>query len=423
MSDSDDRSTVNRPRWPLLPSNPALGWTPYAWLIYLVTLFVQPIVRHAGAIEWALTIVGTVVFLGSYFRGFWAESDARRLTIAIFQFALGLAFTPINSGAAVLFVYSAGQAARLDKPRRALRAIVAVTLVGTAVGVLTNQPVYYLVLAFVVAPLIGAVNMHQSTVARTSAGLRAAHDEIRHLAAVAERERIARDLHDVLGHTLSLIVLKSELASKLANVDTARAIDKIRDVERVARASLEEVRATVCGYRPLLPEEVERARSMLETAAIASRIEIPEIALSRAQEEALAFAVREAITNVVRHSGAHSATIRLAAVDDAYLLEIRDDGSGAECAQCDGAHEPRKRDSLGRHLQRADHRRARAAGAARRENARGFGRAAAAAQSIDLRGRRHHRAVRRDQSDRLDPHRPRPRVKEGSPCFVNCVPL
>lgn len=330
MSDSGDPSTVKSPRWSLLPSNPVLGWTPYAWLIYLVTLFYQPIFRRAGTIEWTLTIVGTVVFLVSYFRGFWAESDARKLTIAIFQFGLGLAFTPMNSGAAVLFVYSAAQAARLDTPQRALRSIVAVTLVGTAVGVLTNQPVYYLVLAFVVSPLVGAVNMHQSMVARTSAGLRAAHDEIRQLAAVAERERIARDLHDVLGHTLSLIVLKSELASKLADGDTARAIDEIRDVERVARAALDEVRATVRGYRPLLPEEVERARSMLETAAIASRIEIPEVALPRAHEEALAFAVREAITNVVRHSGARSATIRLAAVNDAYLLEIRDDGSGGD---------------------------------------------------------------------------------------------
>lgn len=69
---------------------------------------------------------------------------------------------------------------------------------------------------------------------------------------------------------------------------------------------------------------------MLETAAIASRIEIPEVALSPAQEEALAFAVREAITNVVRQSGARSATIRLAAVDDTYLLEIRDDRSGGD---------------------------------------------------------------------------------------------
>jgi two-component system sensor histidine kinase DesK len=209
-------------------------------------------------------------------------------------------------------------------------AIVALTLVGTAVALLTNQPSYYVVLALVVAPLVGAVNMHQATVERMSAGLRAAQDEIRQLAAVAERERIARDLHDVLGHTLSLIVIKSELASKLADRDTLRAVAEIRDVERVARAALDEVRAAVRGYRALLPEEIERARSLLDAAAIESQIDVPALSLTRPQEAALALAVREGITNVVRHARASVAEIHLAAASEGYVLEIRDDGCGGD---------------------------------------------------------------------------------------------
>ncbi|HEX7241749.1 MAG TPA: histidine kinase [Longimicrobiaceae bacterium] len=92
---------------------------------------------------------------------------------------------------------------------------------------------------------------------------------------MAERERIARDLHDLLGHTLSLIVLKSELAAKLATRDPERAVREIRDVERVSREALREVREAIRGYRASLPEEVERARSLLDAAAEIARRELP----------------------------------------------------------------------------------------------------------------------------------------------------
>src|SRR5690606_2971579 len=111
------------------------------------------------------------------------------------------------------------------------------------------------------APLLGAVNYHDARVARANRRLRLAQEQIEHLATVAERERIARDLHDLLGHTLSLIVLKAELTGRLAERDPTRAATEVRDIEHVARQALREVREAIRGYRASVQDEAERARA------------------------------------------------------------------------------------------------------------------------------------------------------------------
>ena len=129
---------------------------------------------------------------------------------------------------------------------------------------------------------------------------------------LAERERIARDLHDLLGHTLSLIVVKSELAARLAESDPTRAGEEMRDVERIGREALAEVRAAVVGYRAQgLRGELDGARRALDAAGVEATVETDLPALPIAYESALALALREAVTNVVRHAGARHATIRI----------------------------------------------------------------------------------------------------------------
>lgn len=119
--------------------------------------------------------------------------------------------------------------------------------------------------------LVAAYGNHASYRRRVAdAQLAAAHAEQERLAAEAERERIARDLHDLLGHTLSVIVLKSELAGKLAGRDPARAAEEIREVERISREALGEVRAAVSGYRGSgLSAELARAKVALDAAGCA----------------------------------------------------------------------------------------------------------------------------------------------------------
>jgi len=146
---------------------------------------------------------------------------------------------------------------------------------------------------------------------------------------IAERERIARDLHDILGHTLSVIILKSELAGRLLEQDPRRAKTEIDDVERISRNALSEVREAVLGYRAGdLLAEFDRAISTLQTAGVVVERSYEAVAMPAAQERVLALALREAVTNVLRHAQATHCRITLRETGGVYQLVLRDDGRG-----------------------------------------------------------------------------------------------
>ncbi len=166
----------------------------------------------------------------------------------------------------------------------------------------------------------------------------AAREEATHLAVMTERLRIARDLHDLLGHNLSLITLKSELAQRLAGSASERLAAEIGDIEQVARTTLQEVREAVSNYRqPTLSNELHGAQEILAAAGIACRYESnggnrdneSDIeTFPTAVEAVLAWAIREGVTNVIRHSHAHSCTIHVTRIGEHASVEIIDDGTG-----------------------------------------------------------------------------------------------
>jgi two-component system sensor histidine kinase DesK len=168
--------------------------------------------------------------------------------------------------------------------------------------------------------------------------------ELNRLAKVAERERIARDLHDVLGHTLSLIALKTELAGRLLskNSDAERARAEMADVENISRQALVEVQQTILGDRSeTLEEELERASSTLRTAGIEVDFQREHLIVDAVHESVLGFALREAVTNIGRHSRASTCHIRLQQSAKECLLEVQDDGRGCrpDEGQKDGPNE------------------------------------------------------------------------------------
>jgi two-component system sensor histidine kinase DesK len=168
----------------------------------------------------------------------------------------------------------------------------------------------------------------------TNVQLRQAREEVGRLAVAEERLRFARDLHDLLGHSLSVIVLKSELAGRLSDADPARAAHEIRDVERVARDALREVREAVAGYRQMgLGQELDRARATLDAAGIQTRVQTAAGRLPALVDSTLAWALREGVTNVIRHSRAGHVEVRVDRSDDRVELELLDDGVG--CEGCD----------------------------------------------------------------------------------------
>ncbi len=184
-------------------------------------------------------------------------------------------------------------------------------------------------MALVLSALLGSVYIHYAQQARLNRKLTLAQEEVEHLAKVAERERIARDLHDLLGHTLSVIVLKSELASRLGEKDPQRAMAEIRDVERISRDALAQVRSAVRGYRPVgLTSELNRTRETLATAGVQVEAALETVPLTPAQESVLALAVREGATNIIRHAQARTCRLGLRSTGSVCELEIADDGRG-----------------------------------------------------------------------------------------------
>jgi two-component system sensor histidine kinase DesK len=160
--------------------------------------------------------------------------------------------------------------------------------------------------------------------------LHEARAELARMAVADERLRIARDLHDLLGHSLSLISLKAELAGRLIAADPARAAKEIAELETVARRSLTEVRQAVTSYRqPTLAAELAAARRMLASAGVAVRMDVPRAySLPPAVDALLAWTVREGATNIVRHAAARHAKIRVGLAGDNVAAELLDDGAG-----------------------------------------------------------------------------------------------
>jgi two-component system sensor histidine kinase DesK len=170
--------------------------------------------------------------------------------------------------------------------------------------------------------------------------LDAARTELARLAVGAERERFARDLHDLLGQTLSVIALKAELAGRLADADPAGAQREINEVRDVARTALGEVRDAVGGYRrPTLDQELDGARAALAAAGVRAEVIRDSVALAPEIDSALAWTVREGATNVIRHAGATVCEIRIAATLEGAQVEIRDDGPG-DCGSLDAGRSP-----------------------------------------------------------------------------------
>jgi len=334
-------------------------WMRYVWLIYLGTLFFQPAFDPTTRpLDWAVVVGLIGVFLPLYFACFRATDDRQILMIVGAMATLGVVGSLLNSGASVFVIYAAAGAAYLTPVRRAVWVIAALVAVVGFIVLISPVPLPWRLLAhaptFIFTMVIGAANVFDAERDRAQRSLRRADEEIERLATLAERERIARDLHDLLGHTLSVIVVKSELAARLAEHDAARAADEMRDVERIGREALSEVRAAVAGYRAKgLRGELEGARRALAAAGVEATIEAEVPALSIVQESALALAVRESVTNVVRHASATHVTIRIGSDQRCVTLEVADDGRGGTAADGAGVTGMRERmAALGGEVQR-----------------------------------------------------------------------
>ena len=192
--------------------------------------------------------------------------------------------------------------------------------------------------------IFGLSNFAFAQQARTNSLLERANSEIERLSQEAERERIARDLHDLLGHTLTVITVKLDLARRLLSHDSDRARNEIVEAEQTARNALAEVREAVSGYRAEgLDAEISRARRSLLSADVKLTTTLAPVNLSSSQVNVLCLALREAVTNIVRHAHATVCHVALLEKDRTIHFTIEDNGLGGQIREGNGLRGMRER--------------------------------------------------------------------------------
>lgn len=344
------KSLLLRWRGRLIPESHGLGWMPFFMLGYLLFLFMPIVLSWLGeSTVWrgplprilGPTLLSVVVFLPIYFAAY-RMTGIPALLCALGIAGIGYALLPFNPFANAYTIYAVGFAAMLGGTLWKRWGLTMAILGGFLFEIFVlDYPIFIFLITLIVAIGVFFGNYHFVESTRKRAELKLSNDEIRRLAALAERERIGRDLHDLLGHTLSLVALKSELAGKLLqrgdSAETRKAAHReIVEVSRVARDALAQVRSAVTGMRAAgIGVELASAKRLLESDDIAFVFAVSAGCLDNGVlpanvETALAMTVREAVTNIQRHAGAQQARVDLKIETDEAVLGIVDDGCGGD---------------------------------------------------------------------------------------------
>ncbi|HET6434676.1 MAG TPA: sensor histidine kinase [Xanthomonadaceae bacterium] len=306
-------------------------WVDAVHLLWSVWVFITPVFGPGYSWRWAvLTALSYPVFLVLYAKVLLAPRR-RAWGYAAAMLALCLALLPVYPSGMSYYIFGCVLLGigRRDRLPAALGRLVLLGALFVAVAWAIGYPPHVLLWIPAVALVVGIIVHVENASHLRDAELKLSQDEVRRLAATAERERIGRDLHDLLGHTLSLITLKLELARKLAARDAEASLRELTEAERVARHALAEVRSAVTGIRSAdLAAELASARLLLESSRTHLDYAPPPPDLPPEIERALALVLREAATNVARHARASRVQVACLREGKAVELIVRDDGVG-----------------------------------------------------------------------------------------------
>ncbi len=313
-------------------------WIATLWLLFLISPFVEGWNRwdHDRDPRGIAGMILTLAFALLYIRVFVDVRGSLRGTAPPIPLTAGAAYVGALTIMGILIVDSVGAAGTATAPFVAVMSVllipvrvaaptVLLIVLGTiAVGWIPGWPDQVGNAFGVMAGALAIFGF--KTVLRRNADLVSAHEVNTRLAVDNERNRFARDLHDILGHSLTVITVKAELAQRLCDIDPVRAKQELADLERLSRDALADIRRAVEGYRELtLPGELARARAALQSAEIAPDLPQSTDEVPTELRELFAWTVREGVTNVIRHSRARRCEIRLSP----HGVEVRDDGAGA----------------------------------------------------------------------------------------------
>lgn len=315
-------------------------WTGGVHLLWSLWVFFTPLLGDGYDLHWvALTLLSYPLFLWLYARVIFG-SRRHGWRYALGMAALSLALLRWYPSGLSYFVFGCVMLRVSEQRPRLIHyalQLLAMNAVFVAVAAVIGYPPGFWIWVPVMTFVIGMIVNVEHAAHAKDAALALSQEEVRKLAATAERERIGRDLHDLLGHTLSLITLKLELSRKLFERDPAASRRELEDAERVARDALAQVRSAVTGIRAAdLAAELASAKLMLESAQVQLDYGAPPPGLPPDVERGLALVLREACTNICRHARAAQAQVEFTREEQAVQLCISDDGRGGVTADGNG---------------------------------------------------------------------------------------
>jgi two-component system sensor histidine kinase DesK len=312
----------------LSPQGSDNRYSVYSNLLFLSLFFGHLYFKPVHGLEIALVVVGLIAFLVIYFRAFLVQENELAFYI-VAMWLVGVGLSEITLGANIFFVYAAAFSGLFYEKKKAVISLLLVLGFTALYVVLSDKSSYFWIPAIFMSITLGLLSIHHSEVLKKNKILKSLQQETKQLAEIAERERISRDLHDLLGHSLSVITLKSELAGKM--MDKGLSAEKIRQeikaVEELSRKTLAQVRDAVKGYNiATIKGELLQAKVATDAASIELITSISMQSLPSTIESELALIIREAITNVIRHADTEKVWIVLTQASSQLTLTISDQG-------------------------------------------------------------------------------------------------
>ena len=325
--------------------------SPLRWIhaVYL-TFVLFPVMFNpdAGAVQWAAAIVVIAVGLVTLECSHRASLRSR-WTSTIPAIAVGSLAAPVIATSMILFVYAAAYAT-FSEPRRMIpRWWVGLTVLTLLLTWIVPDPLPWSLLSvlpvLIFIWIIGLTGLEEREREDEAIQLRMDNARVEHLSTMSERERIAGDLHDLLGHSLTGVVVRAQLVQRLAETEPQRAAAEAEVIERAAREALAQIRETVSGWRQVdLDTEIAAAADACEAVGVALTVtRDPGLTLIPSTERGRALALRESITNVVRHAHAQVCQVTLDLSDGAVRLSVADDGRGGHAPEGQGLTGMRER--------------------------------------------------------------------------------
>jgi two-component system, NarL family, sensor histidine kinase DesK len=314
----------------------------FIWLVFIAIPLVDAVTSHNNGAAKAVTVIASIAFVAVFVSIAVVREkplpDRQAVRSVGALLLISVALTALDrQGWGTLFIFTVVAIAMCVRSPFSFYGVLLCTAL-CAGSLLVGGAAAGAIIGFATPTLgVGMLMLVVADLRTRNRELHEARTELARLAVADERTRFARDLHDLLGHSLSVIALKAELAGRLLREQPSEAAGHVAEIEQVARGALTEVREAVSGYRqPTLDDEIAGAKMALTAAGIEARIERPAVTLDPAIEAVLAWTVREGATNVIRHSGAGRCSVKVTAGLGEAGVEVVDDGRGRDDAAANG---------------------------------------------------------------------------------------